>query len=51
MAPHEDVSTTRFTRVSRAALITRSAPSRAGMISSSSPFGAAGGIGDATWIT
>src|SRR3954468_16767270 len=51
MAANDDVITTRFTRASRAARNTRSAPSRAGTISSSSFFGTATGMGEATCKT
>ena len=48
-AAKDDVSTTRRALASRAARSTRSAPSRAGTISSSGSSGWAIGIGDATW--
>ena len=51
IAAMEDVITTRFTPASRAALRTRSVPSRAGRTSSSSLFGLTAEIGDATWST
>src|SRR5262249_32174159 len=51
MAPQLEVSTTCPTFSSRAARSTRSTPSRAGTISSSSVLGAARGIGEATCIT
>ena len=51
MAANEEVSTTRLTPASRAARRTRSVPSRAGTISSSSCFGALVGRGDAMCST
>ena len=51
MAAKEEVSTTRCTPAARAARSTRSVPSRAGMMSSSSCLGAASGKGEATCST
>ena len=51
MAANEEVSTTRCTPAARAARSTRSVPSRAGMMSSSSCLGAASGKGEATCST
>jgi hypothetical protein len=51
MAEIDDVMTTRFTAASRAALSTRSVPSRAGRTNSSSFFGSVTGTGDATCRT
>src|SRR3984957_6974746 len=51
MAAKDEVSTTRLAPASRAALSTRSAPSRAGPISSFSSFGTVLGKGEATWST
>jgi hypothetical protein len=51
IAEIEDVITTRFTPASRAALSTRSVPSRAGRINSSSFFGSVTGTGGATCRT
>ena len=51
IATIDDVRTTRFTPPERAALSTRSAPSRAGLIRSSSCLGSTEGNGEATWRT
>ena len=51
IAEVEDVITTRFTPASRAAESTRSVPSRAGRINSSSSFGSVNGTGEATCRT
>jgi len=48
MAEIDGVMTTRFTAASRAALSTRSVPSRAGRTNSSSFFGSVTGTGEAT---
>ena len=51
MAAIDDVITTRSAPASSAARSTRSAPSRAGTISSSGSFGCTGGKGEATCST
>jgi hypothetical protein len=51
IAANDDVNTTRLTPASLADRSTRSAPSRAGTISSSSCFGVSGGNGEATCST
>jgi hypothetical protein len=51
IAEIEDMMTTRLAPASRAALSTRSVPSRAGRINSSSFFGSVTGTGDATCRT